>query len=124
MMNTDDGIKAIITDPCLQKRLAKYLALRCFRNSVLEELHAGMVPNSECGDYSDVVIRTPSDEIPWSKLSRISDAEMRVLMIDVVNRTYQFIHDLFDEDVGGKLLLQLTERDPVPEWESPKQREA
>lgn len=124
MMNREDGVKAIITDPGLQKRLAKYLVLRCFRNSVLEDLHAGMVPDSQCGDYSDVVIRTPSGEIPWGKLSRIDDAEMRALMIDVVNRTYQFIHDLFDEEVGGKLLLQLGERDPVPEWESPKQREA
>ena len=45
MMNREDGVKAIITDPSLQNRLAKYLVLRCFRNSVLEDLHAGMVPS-------------------------------------------------------------------------------
>ncbi|MBU3990813.1 MAG: hypothetical protein KJ702_16060, partial [Gammaproteobacteria bacterium] len=29
--------------PVMQKRLAKYLALKCFRNSVLEDLHSGIV---------------------------------------------------------------------------------
>ena len=41
-------------------------------------------------------------------------------MIDVVSRTYQFIHDLFDEEMGGKVLLELGERDPIPEWENPR----
>ena len=40
-MNIKDEVKAIVTDPVLQQRLAKYLVLRCFRNSVLDDLHAG-----------------------------------------------------------------------------------
>ena len=45
---------------------------------------------------------------------------MKALMIDVVNRTYKFIRELFDEELGGTLILQLAERDPVPNWENPR----
>jgi hypothetical protein len=41
------------------KRLAKYLAQQCFRNTMLEDLHAGIVPDSQTGDYTDVVVRSP-----------------------------------------------------------------
>ena len=44
---------------------------------------------------------------------------MKMLMIEVVNRTYRFIHKLFDEEVGGNLLLRLAKRDLVPQWENP-----
>lgn len=117
---TDDAAKGLVKDPVLQKRLAKYLVQRCFRNSVLEDLHAGTVPDSKSGDYSDVKVVTPFGEIPWQRLSRIDDAEMKALMIDVVQRTYEFLHELFDEDLGGKLLLRLSERDPMSKWEDPK----
>jgi hypothetical protein len=30
MMSSDESVKAFISDPVLQKRLAKYLALKCF----------------------------------------------------------------------------------------------
>ena len=66
-MNSEEAIKAIITDPEIQQRLAKHIALRCFRNSILENLHAGKVPDSKCGDYSDVVVKTPYGEIPWNE---------------------------------------------------------
>ena len=118
-MNMDEAAKAMITDPVLQKRLAKYLVLRCFRNSTLEDLHAGIVPDSKSGDYTDVVVRTPYGDIPWGKLSRFDDGEMKMLMTDVVNRTYRFIHELFDNEAGAKLLIQLAERDPLPDWENP-----
>ena len=115
----EDVVKAIVTDPVLQQRLAKYPVRQCFRNSVLEDLHAGMAPSSKSGDYSDVEIRTPFGAIPWNRHSRFDDAEMKVLMIDVVNRTYQFIRELFDEDIGGRLLLQLAAQDPLPKWRNP-----
>ena len=105
-MNSDEVVRAMITDPVLQQRLAKYLVLRCFRNSTLENLHAGIVPDSKSGDYTDVVVHTPFGEIAWGKLSRFDDAEMKVLMMDVVNRSYQFIRELFDDEAGAKLLLQ------------------
>jgi len=40
MENVDGAIQAFISDPVLQKRLAKYLVQRCFRNSALEDPRA------------------------------------------------------------------------------------
>ena len=120
MDKTDDAVRVLITDPVLQKRLAKYLVQRCFRNSVLDDLHAGIAPDSKAGDYSDVVVSTPFGEIPWSKLSRFDDEEMKTLMIDVVQKTYEFIQELFDVENGGELLLRLAARDPLPRWENPR----
>ena len=120
MDNVDGAIRALITDPVLQKRLAKYLAQRCFRNSALEDLHAGTAPDSKAGDYSDVVVVTPFGEIPWRQLSLFDDAEMKTLMIDVVQRVYEFIQELFDEEFRANLLLRLAERDPVPQWQNPE----
>jgi hypothetical protein len=100
-------VRAFITEPALQQRLAKYLVHECFRNSELENLHAGVVPDSKTGDSSDVIVKTPFGDLPWRDLSRFDDAEMKRLMIDVVNRTFLFIHRLFDEETGGELLLRL-----------------
>ncbi len=47
MDKTDDAVRVLVTDPVLQKRLAKHLVHRCFRNSVLEDLHAGIAPDSK-----------------------------------------------------------------------------
>lgn len=82
--------------------LAKALVETCMRNSELENLHAGRFPSSERGDFSDVKVVTPYGEIPWPQLSRISDAEMKVLMIDVVDRVFTYLS--FPEElarIGG-----------------------
>jgi hypothetical protein len=71
-------------------RLAKSLVETCVRNSGLEDLHAGIFPGSEAGDYSDVKVVTPYGEIPWTRLSRISDEEMKRLMIEIVDRVFTF----------------------------------
>ena len=118
-MSAHDAVRAFVTDPVLQKRLAKYMVLQCFRNSPLEDLHAGISPNSASGDYSDVQVSSPYGTIPWPEVSRFNDDEMKALMIDVVNRTYRFIHTLFDENTGAVLLLQLAERDFLPRWNEP-----
>jgi len=120
MDKTDDALRVFVTDPMLQKRLAKYLVHRCFRNSVLEDLHAGIAPESKTGDYSDVVVSTPFGEIPWRKLSRFDDVEMKKLVIDVVQKSYEFIQELLDDGKNGELLLHLAARDPLPRWEDPK----
>lgn len=63
----------------------------CVRNSKLEDLHAGPVPVTRTGDWSDVfVVDADGQRIPWSEVSRIGDEEMRALMRDVVNRLYTF----------------------------------
>ena len=82
-----NSARLLAHNPQVLKRLAKYMAQQCFRNTVLEDFHAGITPYSEAGDYSDVVVKTPAGTIPWSQLSRLSDEEMKRLMIDVVNRS-------------------------------------
>ena len=119
-MTNDAAVTALISDPVLQKRLAKHIALQCFRNSELENLHAGIVPASKIGDFTDVVVRTPFGDIPWNELSRFDDAEMKTLMLDVVSRSYQLVQELFDEQRGGELLLKLAEHDPQPHWDDPE----
>jgi hypothetical protein len=123
LMSDHDEIRAFITDPALQRRLAKYLVLQCFRNSMLEDLHAGTSPSSASGDYTDVTVTSPYGVIPWPRVSRLNDDEMKRLMIDVVDRTYHFIHTLFDENTGGQVLLRLAERDPLPHWNQPTLRD-
>jgi hypothetical protein len=118
-MSDHGEVRAFITDSALQRRLAKYMVLQCFRNSILEDLHAGTSPSSASGDYSDVTVSSPYGVIPWPKVSRLNDDEMKRLMIDVVDRTYQFFHMLFDENTGGQILLRLAERDPLPRWNEP-----
>jgi hypothetical protein len=118
-MNSHDEVRAFITDPVLQQRLAKYMVLQCFRNSMLEDLHAGISPSSASGDYSDVTVSSPYGVIPWPKVSRLNDEEMKHLMIDVVDRAYRFIHTLFDESTGGQVFSLLAERDPLPLWNKP-----
>ena len=72
-------------------RIAKVIAMICVRNSRLEDLHAGQVPVTRTGDWSDViVIDAAGNRIPWADVSRIDDNEMRVLMRDIVNRLYTF----------------------------------
>jgi hypothetical protein len=118
-MSAHDAVRAFVTDPVLQKRLAKYVVLQCSRNSRLEDLHAGVSPSSATGDYSDVQVSSPYGTIPWAEVSRFNDDEMKALMIDVVNRTYRFLHTLFDESTGGIVLSQLAERDFLPRWNEP-----
>ena len=71
------------------------MAQQCFRNTELENLHAERVPDSITGDYTDVKVVTPHGEIAWSELSRLNNKEMKILMIEVVNKTYTFLSMLF-----------------------------
>lgn len=67
----------------LETLQARFVTDHGVRNTTLEDLHSGTFPSSKSGDYSDVKVVTPYGEIPWIKLSRISDQEMRQLMLDV-----------------------------------------
>ena len=75
------------------EKVAKSLVESCVRNA-LEDVHAGIFPSSQSGDYGDVKVVTPYGEIPWTRLGRISDEEMKALMIDIVNKTYTFLRYL------------------------------
>jgi len=116
---TIETAREISSNPDVMKRLAKYLAQQCFRNTMLEDLHAGITPNSETGDYTDVVVRSPYGEIPWPWLSRLSDEEMKALMIDVVNKTYRALTVLFHNRLGGELIKILAQQDFLPRWNEP-----
>jgi hypothetical protein len=71
------------------------------------------------GDYTDILVRSPYGEIPWPRLSRLSDDEMKVLMIDVVNKTYRALRLLFDDQLGHELVQYLARQDPLPKWNEP-----
>ncbi|WP_216654858.1 hypothetical protein [Pseudogemmobacter hezensis] len=71
--------------------LAKAMAMVCVRNTMLESIHAGRMPVTNTGDFSDVfVIDGDGNLIPWKELSRIDDEEMRDLMRQVVNPSTRF----------------------------------
>ena len=113
-------IREIQVNEVVRKRLAKYLALHCFRNTdALEDLHSGEAPFSESGDYSDVKVVTPRGEIPWTALSRFGDSEMKNLMIEVVNHCDQVLAVLFCTPVGNNLIQELGKQDLVPNWNDP-----
>src|SRR5215471_9401380 len=116
---TIETAREISSNPELIKRLAKYLVQQCFRNTMLEDLHAGITPGSQTGDYTDVVVRSPYGEIPWPRLSRLSDEEMKALMIDVVNKTYRALTVLFDNRLGSELIKILPQQDLLPRWNEP-----
>ncbi|WP_254660308.1 hypothetical protein [Ketogulonicigenium vulgare] len=57
----------------------------------IEELHAGTVPVTHTGDYSDVfIIDADGRQIPWSGASHLDDDQMRNLMQQIVDRLYTF----------------------------------
>lgn len=90
---------------------------------MLEDFHAGTSPSSQSGDYSDVKLVSPFGEIPWENLSRLSDAEMKLLMIQVVHYCYNFLRNLFvNNETAGVLIEYLKEKDPQPKWNDPAQR--
>jgi hypothetical protein len=114
------SLHEVATNEVVRKRLAKLMAERCFRNTKLEDLHAGTYPSSETGDFADVKVVSPFAEIPWRSLARLSDDEMKVLMIDVVNRSYDFLSKVFSTAEGDAVIASVRERDPVPKWNDPE----
>lgn len=103
------------------KAAAIALVQRCVRLSQLEDLHAGTFPASQSGNYDDVKVVSPYGEIAWNDLSRISDAEMKALMIEIVNKVFTFLVHCdhlgdrpssakWDEPAFDDALLALAER--------------
>lgn len=83
-MNQDDEKR-------IAAKMAKTLAMMCVRNTGIETLHAGIVPVTHAGDYSDVrVIDADGREIAWNDVSHLDDDQMRALMREIVNRLYTF----------------------------------
>lgn len=71
--------------------LARLMALTCFHNGNLEDIHAGKVPVSRTGDFSDVtVVDAEGRRIPWPEVSHFDGGAMREPMRQVVDRLYRF----------------------------------
>ena len=69
--------------------LSRLAVLTCFRNSKLEDIHAGTEPVSRTGDFSDViVVDADGRRIPWPEVSHFDDEAMRDLMRKTVDRLY------------------------------------
>ncbi len=77
-----------------QQRIAsisKSMAMMCVRNTILEDIHAGIEPASRTADRTDVmVIDANGRRIPRPEMSRIGNEEMGRLMRQVVNLLYTF----------------------------------
>lgn len=96
-MNRDDEKR-------IAARMAKTLAMMCVRNTGLETLHAGVVPVTQTGDYSDVrVIDADGREIAWNDASHLDDDQMRALMKEIVNRVYTFYISIDDEEFRDRI---------------------
>jgi len=112
------SLEEIQNNEVVRKRLAKAMARDCFRDTKLEDYHAGVFPSSKEGDYSDVKVVSPYGEIGWSKVSRLSDEEMKALMIDVVDHCYDFLTVLCSP-FGDTIIKHLAQHDLLPQWNDP-----
>src|SRR5262249_52592487 len=106
------------SEKSLAAALAKAIVALCVRNTFLEDLHAGTTPSSKTGDYSDVKVVTPYGEIPWNKLSRISDEEMKCFMKEVVNYLYTFLCRQKEEGFMEPFLQWGNK--PAAHWDEPE----
>jgi len=89
---TPDQLSELKDNATLRKRLAKRMARDCFRNTkALEDLHAA---------------------------GRISQNEMKALMVDVVDYCHDFLMELCSPH-GSDIIEDLKRRDELPEWNDP-----
>jgi hypothetical protein len=89
---TPDQLADLKNDATLRKRLAKKMAHDCFRNTILEDLHAA---------------------------GKLSDDDIKALMIDVVDYCHDFLMELCSPH-GAEIIDDLTRRDELPEWNDPE----
>ena len=79
--------------------LARIMGLMCVRNTALEDIHAGKVPVSKTGDFSDVfVVDAEERRIPWPEVSHFDNEVMGDLMRQIVDRLYTFYVKAGDPD--------------------------
>jgi hypothetical protein len=100
------------------------LGAACVRRGYLEELQAGTTPITLTGDYSDVkVIDATGKEIPWNQVSRISQEEMKTLMVGVVDRLYTFLRRTLFAAGDDREFTRAIERTAAPwtkNWNEPQ----
>ena len=80
--------------------LAKAIVVWAFRNAPIEDIHAGISPQSKTGDFTDVYVHdAEGNEIPWVKVSHITDTEMKKIMKFAVDRIHLFLKNPSDQKV-------------------------
>ncbi len=98
--------------------LTKIMAMMCVRNTKIEDIHAGVVPVSKTGDFSDVmVVDADGRKIPWTEVSHFDDDIMRDWMRDVVNKL-----DTFQLNVDDPYFQQVMARwaSVASKWDDPE----
>jgi hypothetical protein len=89
---TPEQLAELKNDATLRKRLAKKMAHDCFRNTIeLEDMRAA---------------------------GKLSDDDMKALMIDVVDYGFDFLMELCSP-LGPDLIEDLKRRDELLEWNDP-----
>ncbi len=105
-------------DDLLATAIIKTMVLVCVRNTKLEDIHAGLVPVTKTGDYSDVtVIDGDGRRIPWNDVSHFDDNAMRDLMRQIVDRMYTF--QVKAEDPAFLHVIDRWSR-VAAEWDEPR----
>ena len=105
-------------DDRLASLVIRTMALTCFRNSKLEDIHAGLTPVTKTGDYSDVtVIDADGRRISWPEVSHFDDDAMRDLMRQVVDRLYTFEQLAREPDFLDRIGPWM---DVANRWDEPK----
>jgi hypothetical protein len=114
-----DLLQRWFTNDKFLKRLSKTMVRNCFRNSPLEDIHAGDGPDTY-DQYRDTKVVWPGGECSWDKASRITQDEMKELMIYAVNHVYTVLHELVNgpnfENIYG--VVQMFEA--IPDWNEPE----
>ena len=107
-----------------RQQYAKIITAACVRRGYLEKLHKGPTPVTKTGDYSDVkVVDADGKEIPWNKVARINQDEMKALMQGVVDRVFTFMERTSfskDDDTEFREALDRSPVAWVKNWDEPK----
>ena len=100
--------------------LAKAIVAYAFRNTSIDNIHAGAVPVSHTGDFSDVIVTDANGrEIPWNRVSRISQEEMKELMQTAVNRVYAVLEHEGDAEFEKDVLAHALKYTRA--WDDPEE---
>jgi len=103
------------------KLFAKVVTCSALRLSGIEKFHGGPFPKSITGDRSDIEVVGPKGSVPWNEVSRISQEEMKDLMIKVTNRLYSIMLDL-ERKEGSKAIEEFWRigRVQTAKWDEPE----
>ena len=64
--------------------LAKIMAMICIRNTHLEDLHAGTVPITRTGDYSDVLVIDAEGQIAYKHIGPFNRRSLEEDILPIV----------------------------------------